>query len=410
MSKTIWYCNHYAIKPELASYRPYYLSSSLNTLGAKVTVIAASHHHLHTHPLEFNESYKKQNYDGVNYLWVKAPQYSGNGFARLKNMWAYANFLKSTNLVQKGILEKPDVIVVSSVHMLHFKAMKKWAKIYNAKLIFEVRDIWPLTLNELVGVSRLHPLSLYLSYLEKYSYKHADKVISILPNALEYMMSKGLKEEKFHHIPNGIIINDQAAQKVEAPTELTFLKDEGKFIVFYCGSHGTPNALSPLIEAAELLKGNVQIHFILLGKGQKKQELIDQAQKAKLNNISFLDAVPASEVKAYLHFADIAYLGWNKSKLYQHGVSANKIFEYMLAAKPILQSIDSPNNPVELAKCGRCIPPMDPQAIAGAIIAFSEMDRMTLEEIGLKGFNYLQLKHNYQHLAQQYLDIINDRA
>ncbi|WDE99147.1 glycosyltransferase family 4 protein [Lentisphaera profundi] len=407
MSKNIWYCNHYALDPKFKNYRPYFLSSQLSAMGEKVTIIAASFHHLHKDTIQFKGDYCLKKVNGVNYLWIKTPYYKGNGVARIQNMLAYSAFLKRTNLVHMGVLKKPDVIVVSSVHMFHFKAMKKWAKIYDAQLIFEVRDIWPLTLNNLLKMSKYHPLYIWLAHLEKHAYKHANKVISVLPNGFEHMKKQGLDEKKYFHIPNGIEIPDE--QKIVTPHVLMKdLQKEGKFIVFYCGTHGIPNALEPLIQAAILLdqKQNTKIHFVLLGKGEKKEHLINLATENSLTNVTFLSAVPKNEVSSYLKAANICYLGWQNTTLYRYGVSANKIFEYMLGEKPILQSINSPNNPVELAQCGQCIEAMNPEVIADALENFALMPQNELKNMGLKGLEYIKKNHDYAKLAQNFIEVI----
>ena len=287
--------------------------------------------------------------------------------------------------------------------------MKKWAEKYNAKLIFEVRDIWPLSLTELLHIPSYNPLIMYLKHLEKFAYKHADHVVSLLGNAYEHMQTKGLKRSKFTYIPNGVDISDDNIA-TNKQNSIEDLRKSGQFIVLYTGSHGEPNALQPLLEAARILKTKnlSSIKIILLGKGNKKSELQEYARLEGLSNVLFYDPVPREEVMSYLASADVCFLSWHNTPLYRYGVSANKIFEYMLAGKPILQAIDSPGNPVDLAKCGKCVSPMDAEAIANAIIELSSTPKNELTLLGENSLNFVKSNHSYHILAKKYSDLFNE--
>ena len=84
-----------------------------------------------------------------------------------------------------------------------------WSKKYKAKLIFEVRDIWPLSLIEIGGFKNSHPFIWLLQKTEDFAYKVSDYVVSVLPYAFEHMKNHGLNIERFRYIPNGIEINEE---------------------------------------------------------------------------------------------------------------------------------------------------------------------------------------------------------
>jgi hypothetical protein len=65
---------------------------------------------------------------------------------------------------------------------------------------------------------------------------------------------------------------------------------------------------------------------------------------------------------------DVLAVPLHRSTLYQFGISLNKLFDYMLAAKPILQASDASNDLVAEAGCGLTVPPEEPAAFADAVL------------------------------------------
>ncbi|QOW61728.1 glycosyltransferase [Treponema pedis] len=110
----------------------------------------------------------------------------------------------------KQIAEKyhPDVVISSSTYNFDVYSAVKIAHFANAKLVYEVRDLWPLTPIELGGYSKYNPLIMLMQHAENTAYKKADFVISVLPCVHDYMKSHGLDLKKLSIIPNGIYESD----------------------------------------------------------------------------------------------------------------------------------------------------------------------------------------------------------
>ena len=406
--KVIWYCHPYAGSPQRGmSFRPFYLGKYFLEAHADPIIISSTNHHLLRKSVDIDGSAQLIQEEGVPYLWVNTSRYVGNGFGRVKNMLSYASFFKKHNLITEFGLKKPDVIIVSSAHPFHFNIAYKLCCKYRATLIFEVRDIWPLTLHELLGVSRLHPFYLYLKYIEIRAYSKANFIVSLLPNAKNHMLKYGLDGKRYVHIPNGVDCSNVKMPFFDIP-QIKQLKEEGKFIVLYAGAHGIPNALDILLHAMKVINdlGNTKVHVILIGDGKEKTALQVLASEIKLPNITFLPSVLKDSLPSYLAIADLCYLGAKPSPIYRYGVSANKIFDYMLAEKPILQAFHSPNSPVELSQCGLCVSDPTPLKIADVILSFSSMKQKQLLKMGEDGKNYVIQHHSYKVLAEKYLRLI----
>ncbi len=410
--QTIWYLHPYAGAPSLGmSYRPYYLSQTFNQHGFKTYIITPDFHHVWTNaPKLNNQPVELATIDNVPYIFIKTNHYIGNGLKRIQNMLSYAFKLYWYEKKLVNLTGKPSHIIVSSAHPFHFFSAYMTALRYDAKLIFEVRDLWPQSLIDLLRISPHHPLIKTLAFIEKFAYQKADATVSLLPFAKAYMMKKGLSEEKFHYISNGFdnqnspILMPQSMQK-----SITTKKNEGCCLVGYTGAHGIPNALDDLLYAIEYLKQHKQdtsFHFFLLGKGNEKERLIALAKRLNLTNISFFDPIERDALPDFLSAMDVLYIGWKNKPLYAYGISPNKLFEYMHAGKPILHAILPYPNITDDTHSGLTVEAENPTAIAKGLLALYELPEEKRLALGKNGQHAIETTYHYDNLAKQYLSLL----
>lgn len=403
--------NHYAGSQQLGmEFRPYYLGREWQKAGHDVTILAASFSHVRTIQPRVSRSFSEEFIDGIRYVWIKTPTYSGNGVKRMLNMMSFVfKLLRKANYISKKY--KPQVVIASSTYPLDNYPARRIAKISQAKHVYEVHDLWPLSPMELGGYSPKHPFIFIMQKGENYAYKYADHVVSMLPKTKKHMMEHGMDEKKFNYVPNGINIEEWKNQE-EIPKEhltlLKKLKDENKQIIAYVGGHAISNALDVFIYSAGLIQ-NDSIAFVLVGRGAEKSRLIDMARDLKLNNVYFLPPVPKNSIPKLLSFMDILYIGWNKQPLYRFGISPNKLMDYMMSAKPVIHSVSAGNDIVKESGCGISVEPENPEEVATAInliLQLSETERIVM---GKKGKEFVIKNHNYKTLANNMLNIFTNQ-
>ena len=389
--KNIWIINQYSGSIYHGKeYRSPSIARELVKKGYDVTIISASHSHHFKNAPETSGSYTLTDIDRVKYLWIKTGNYpESKSYKRL--------------FIPVKKLNKPDYIIVSSPSPLPILNGIYFKKKFNAKLVFEVRDLWPLSVIELGNMSSKSLFIRFLSYIEKIAYKNSDLTISLLSNAKEYMVSQGLEAKKFLCVPNGIDLKLLNIRK-EVPISITKQFDKSKFIIGYAGALGIANNLYALIDAAELLKDKEDIEFVLLGGGSEETKLREYTNKKNLHNIIFPGSVTREEVHNTLEYFDICYLGLQKSALFQYGVSPTKLYDYMAVAKPILYAIDSGNHPVKDANCGIEINTGNPKDIASAILKFYKMDTKKRKQLGINGYNILVDNYTFDKLTEKIIE------
>jgi glycosyltransferase involved in cell wall biosynthesis len=401
-SRVFWIVNQYAGSPRHGmEYRHYYLAKELVRAGHQVVIISGSYSHLYQVQPEVKGNFTFEKIDGITYCWVKVPSYGRSvSLKRFVNMIIFAMKLRLLPLHQ---FPKPHSILVSSPSLFPLKVINHFCRKLKARFIFEVRDIWPLTLQELAGLSPSHPLIQLMSYYEKYGYRNADKVVSVLPGAKERMMSRGMEESKFICIPNGIDLEEFLSIR-PLPTDVISKIPKNKFVLGYAGTIGMANAIHDLIEAARILKDDHRFHFVITGQGVEKQKLLDEAKD--LSNVTFLDPIAKAMIPSLLTHFDVCFIGWRKENLYRFGISANKLYDYMYASKPILHAVQAFNDPVKEAGCGVSVEPENAKAIVDGLLQLSAMSPEERLKMGQSGKKFVELFHSYKSLAEKLATII----
>ncbi len=402
--------NHYAGSPKHGmQYRQFYLAREWQKLGHKVSIAAASFSHVRSQNPKINGNVTMEEIDDVRYIWFRTPQYEGNGIGRVLNMLVFGLSLALSGPRIFGFC-KPDLVIASSPHPFIIFGAGRIARVFSARLVFEVRDLWPLTLIELGGISSRHPFIIMMQKIENIAYRGSDHVISLLPKAAGYMKEHGLSDGKFTYIPNGICVEEwhgETEAKAKGDSRhiraVSQIKEDGKLIVGYAGAHGLANGLRTLIDAAALLRSH-PVSFVLVGHGPEKEALERAALQNGLQNVLFLDSVPRSAIPELLTSMDILYIGLKNEPLFRFGISPNKLMDYMMAGKPIIHAINAGNDLVAEAKCGISVAPEDPNAVAGAVIKLMDMTVSERARMGLRGKEYVQAHHDYRVLAKRYLE------
>ena len=404
----ILYINHYAgsLKHGM-EFRPYYLAREWVKQGHSVRIIGGDFSHLRTKNPTIKKDFEKENIDGIEYQWVKAGSYQGNGIKRALTMFRFVWKLrrKAKKLAKEF---RPDVVIASSTYPLDTYAAQKIAKIAKCKYVHESHDLWPLTLIELGGMSNKNPFIKILAVAEKSAYKNACKVVSVLPDAYKHMLMRGLDDkDKFVYIPNGIAVEDWENRE-SIPEEhqnlLKKLKEEGKFIVCYLGGHAVSNYLDVFIDAAKSCAAE-DIAFILVGKGVEKEKLEKRVIEEKINSVYFLPPVNKKAVPTMLAQADSLYIGAKPCKLYEYGVSMNKLYDYMMSGTPVVYSVEASNNEVKEAGCGITVQPQ-PENILLAIRQLQAMSMQERQQMGATGKKWVLENREYSILAKKFIATI----
>lgn len=399
--------NHYAGSPALGmEYRPFYLAREWVRMGHDVTIVAATYSHLRLRQPGSRRDLAEELVDGVRYVWLTTPSYAGNGFRRALNIGVFmAKLLLRARTLRRRYA--PELVIASSTYPIDNVAARRIAAGSGAPVVYEVHDVWPLSLVELGGMSPRHPFSRVMQCGEDDAYRHADTVVSMLPCTREHMEAHGMAPAKWTYVPNGVDPDEWNGPSEALPTEharvLAGLRADGRFIVGYAGSHGVANGLGAFVAAGAALGGR-PVTLVLVGQGPEKAGLERLAREAGSDHVVFLSPVAKAAVPTLLEAFDIGFVGWRRQPIARLGVSHNKTFDYMMAGRPVLYAVAAGNDLAAESGGGLTIEPESTDAIVAGIDTFVAMSPAEREAMGRRGRAFVLANHTYPVLARQFLD------
>jgi glycosyltransferase involved in cell wall biosynthesis len=279
------------------------------------------------------------------------------------------------------------------------------ARLKRAKFLFEVRDLWPAFAIQL-GVLR-NPAWIWISLgMEKFLYRRADCLVVNSPGFIDHLAAHGGSNAKIRLVKNGVdpAMFDPASKGSEFRTRNNL---QGKFIALYAGAHGVSNDLEVLLTAADLLRDDPRIRFVLVGDGKEKPVLALRATEMKLNNVVFLPPVPKQEMPEVLAAADCGIAILKAIPLY--GTTyPNKVFDYMAAGRPVVLAIDGViRKVVEDAGAGLAVPPGNPRALAEAVRTLAD-DPARARDMGRRGRMCVEGDFNRKDQARQMEKVLGE--
>ena len=401
---SIWLIHPYAGGPGVGRYdRPYHLARHWKAMGRRSVVLTPSEHHL----LDAPRSPGLARIEGVTYEFVSSLAYRGNGLGRIINMAVFTARLVQEANALAARHGRPALVIASSPHPYAYLAAERLARRFGSRCVFEVRDLWPLSLIELAGLSPSHPLVRVTDWLERRAYRTADAVVSLLPCTLEHMHARGLSEDRWHYIPNGVEILKEDSEPVDSPAATLARKwrAEGRTVVVYAGALGRPNHVESLVRGMEMQRVvGSNTAAVIVGRGELQSELAALVEQLGLQDrVALFEQIPKRAVLALLRQADAGFIALRPEPLFRFGVSPNKLFDYMLAGLPVLFAVRAGNDPVAEAGCGYSVDPGQSDSISAALSALAAMPPSERREMGARGRAWVVEHHGYAALARDYL-------
>ena len=265
-----------------------------------------------------------------------------------------------------GLFEKrPDVIAATSPQF--FAAVGGWALAAARRIpfVFELGDLWPASIAA-VGAMRNRPVLRALERLELFLYRRAASVVALSPAFRDDLIRRGIAHDKIAVVINGVDLARYGARPCDAALAAEWGLT-GRCVIGYVGTHGMAHALGNVLDAAERLRGNDRVRFLLVGAGAERAQLVADAQARALTNVVFAPMQPKSRMPAVWSVCDVALVHLKNAPAFAE-VIPSKIFEAMAMGLPLLVAAPAgiATRLVEDDGAGLIVPAEDPDALARA--------------------------------------------
>lgn len=342
--------------------------------------------------------------DGVRIVTLNVLSYQKAKSLRRILGWLHFEVLVLSMRVSD--IPRPDVIIASSLSLLSVISglIFKWR--FGGKLVFEVRDIWPLILSENGGFRKSNPFVRVLSLIEWLGYKFSDRIVSTLPNLGPHVRKVLGYHRDVACVPMGVpeeMLSDCVA---EFPAHLESVFPKAQFVLTHAGSIGIDNALDTLLDSARLLKDDLRIAFFIIGKG----DLVDRYKLAcaDLPQVVFADPVASKYVQPILRRSSVLYFAAHPTVVPDYGQSLNKVIDYMFSGRPIIASYSGFTSMIDEADCGEFVTAGDAMVLARTLLGWAERPCYELDAIGARGREWVLAHRTYARLAEDYLAVFSE--
>jgi hypothetical protein len=347
-------------------------------MGYKVTVITCFPNFPKGKVFEgyTNKLYQKENIDGITVIRVWSYISENNGF--VKRIIDYISYALTSFLF--GLFIKTDLIIATSPQFFTAISGSMLSVFKRIPWVMEVRDLWPDSIAAVGSMNKSSKPFKVLKKIEHHLYLSASKIVVVTDSFKKYIIKEHqIKPEKVGVFKNGVIINNFKKPK---PNDVMTLKEslglKNKIIISYLGTHGLAHGLKFILESISKIS-NPDLHFLFIGDGAEKENLIKYSKTLHLKNFTFLESVTKSEIPLYIEISDYSLVNLKKSDEFKN-VIPSKIFENIAMYKPILLGVEGESKKlIDDYEVGVCFEPENKESFLNAIKDIQKLDRESFE-------------------------------
>ncbi len=265
-----------------------------------------------------------------------------------------------SSVLYSGKAGKADIVLTSVPPALIGMAGWLIARLKGAKLVYDVRDIWPDVALEIGGFSEESIFCKVFSFVRDFMLKHSDLVTTVSPGKVRKLKGYAPSAE-ITFVPNGLderFLENEYHSDIAEKYGLT----EG-FNCVYIGNLGWAQGLMQLMHLAEQAKENgINARFVLFGSGVEEESLRTFAEENKLDNVVFAGQISNPEIYTVLKAAQLSFVSLVNDRLKDS--VPTKMFEALGVGCPILlAAAGDAADMLNACKLGIAVRPNDDEAL-----------------------------------------------
>ena len=252
-------------------------------------------------------------------------------------------------------------------------------KLKSIPVIMWVTDLWPESLSATGVLKNKKTLSL-IQKIVNWIYQNSDIIYISSEGFKNKITANGIDVKKIKYWPQWA---EALFDRKVTEEELSALDLPNGFIVMFAGNIGTAQDFESIIEAANILKEEKRIHFVILGDGLMKNWAEIKTKEIGINsNFHFLGRKPVEQMPLYYKKADVMLVSLTDTELFSITIPS-KIQSYLAAGKPVLASLNGEGAKIIEKWCaGKSCPASNPLELANTILLMSKLNKDELQKLG----------------------------
>jgi len=258
-------------------------------------------------------------------------------------------------------------------------------KIKNAPVVFWALDLWPETLAA-IGVVRSPKVLGWVGHLVSYIYNRCTLVLGQSRGFLGSIARYCDDTAKIRYFPSwaeDVFMDERAKPASEVP-EWT----DG-FTVVFAGNIGEAQDMPAVLDAAEHLKTNPGIRWVIVGDGRRSDWLrAEVARRALDKQVLLLGRFPVERMPSFYAHADALLVSLKRDLVFSMTIPG-KVQSYLMAGVPLVGMLDGEGAAViRDAQAGLTCEAGDGAGLAQAVLALATLTTAERKQMGLNGRNY----------------------
>ncbi|MEO4001503.1 glycosyltransferase family 4 protein [Mesorhizobium sp. CAU 1732] len=342
------------------------LAFSLARQGFQVTALASRHYHN-----KGDEILPQQ--ETINGVSVHRLATTGFGRKRLiGRMLDYASFHVRAAAWWLKNTRRDDICVLCTDPPFLSATASLPLALRGAHPVNWVMDLFPETALELGVVPDVWPIRPIAVGIRNWSHRRASLTICPTSSMARFLARQGTGAERIavvNHWSDGDEIHPVAREDNPLRREWG-LNDV--FVVGYSGNFGRAHEFDTLLAAAERLREEDDVRFLLIGDGQRRAAVEAEVKRRQLTNVLFKPFQPSAVLSESLGASDVHLVSLLPSL--EHCIVPSKFYGVLAAGRPTL-FVGATDGEVAMAvrshACGEAVVPGDVDGLVTAILRLS---------------------------------------
>lgn len=282
------------------------------------------------------------------------------------------------------------------------------AKLKRCKVIYNVQEIYPDLLIEGGGL-KSRPVIKLLSLMEKFVYRHSDKVTTIDQVFFNTIVDRFFDKDKLQIVPN--FVDTEIYKPItmdQVQLDQAYFSKSSSFKIMYAGNIGYAQDWDTLIRVADKVKDE-NIEFFVIGDGVMKDELEKQLMRLQLTKVHVVPYQPRELMPSLIAYSDIQFI-FMTPQTEGHGFPS-KVYTIMACGKPLLvcSGVSTPIiNFLQNKCCAFLITEKDRDKKADQVVAILQsVDRQALVKMGVNGMSEIQQNYSKEVVTNMYVELVD---